>query len=368
MDLRTKLIFAFVVTALASMLLLGWFSYVESRDMLRDSTARQLETLASARVGDLAVIVQGLQNEVRLIRSRTRLRQELAAYPRRPASAAAEIQQILEDAESSVGNVTGITVFDVQGQPIARAGRIPDTTRFLGSYEDGVTRTRFYEDPALEVTVETRAPLEFEGEVVGDLASQVAVGRLVSIAGEYEGLGDTGEMLLVAEFAPGRVTFLNPFRHSTSDRLPVLAKDEVSEAVRMALAGEDGFLEGMLDYRGVRVWAAVEGMPEYPVGLIVKVDEEEELAPIRELRDRLLRVGLSVAALAILTGALVGALLARPVRDLREVVQGIRDGDTDLRADIGGEDEVSFLAESFNKLMDDVQRSPPKGGSDGGES
>jgi nitrogen fixation/metabolism regulation signal transduction histidine kinase len=70
-------------------------------------------------------------------------------------------------------------------------------------------------------------------------------------------------------------------------------------------------------------------------------------------------VGLSAAALAILMGALVGAVLARPIRKLWEVVRGIRDGKTDLRASIRGEDEVSFLAECFNKLMDDVHGPPP---------
>jgi hypothetical protein len=182
----------------------------------------------------------------------------------------------------------------------------------------------------------------------------VEVGRLVRIAGNYEGLGETGEMLLVTEFEEGRVTFLGPLRHRETDRLLVLPKDEASHAVRMALAGRDTLMIGTLDYRDARVWAAVQGMPGLSVGLVVKVDEEEELAPIRELRSRLLRVGLSAAALAILTGALVGALLARPIRDLWEVVRGIRDGNTELRANPRGEDEVSFLAECFNKLMDDV--------------
>jgi methyl-accepting chemotaxis protein len=166
-------------------------------------------------------------------------------------------------------------------------------------------------------------------------------------------------MLLVTEFEEGWVTFLSPLRHRELDRLPVIPKDEVSEAVRMALDGRDSLFVGILDYREVPVWAAVRGMPQFPVGLVVKVDEEEELAPIRELRSRLLRVGLSAAALAILTGALVGAILARPIRNLQEVVRGIRDGDTDLRADTSGEDEVSFLAECFNRLMDDVHGKPP---------
>lgn len=368
MDLRTKLIFAFVGTALASMLLLGWFSYVESRDMLRDSTARQLETLASARAEDLAVIVQALQNEVALIRSRTQLRRRVEAYPREPDVSRSVVQTILDDAQSGLDHILGIAVFDVEGELIARTGVPPDSTRLLGTNREGPTATRFFEGPDMEVTAELQAPLQLDGRVVGSLAAEVEVGRLVRIAGNYEGLGQTGEMLLVTEFEPGQVTFLGPLRHRETQRLLVVPKEEVSEAVRVALTGRDTLLAGVQDYRGVRVWAAVEGMPDFDVGLVVKVDEEEELAPVRELRSRLLRVGLSVAALAILGGALVGALLARPIRDLREVVRGIRDGDTDLRAATKGEDEVSFLAESFNKLMDDVHGPAPSAEGRGTES
>jgi HAMP domain-containing protein len=362
MDLRTKLIFAFVATSLASMALLGWFSYVESRDMLREATVRQLESLASARAEDLGVIVEALQNEVRLIQSRTALREQVAAFPRRPDPSREAIQRIIDDAQASVDNITGISVFDIEGELIARNGLPPDGDRLLGTNRAGATVTRFFEGPGGVITAELEASLQLDGALVGSLATEVAVGRLVGIAGNYEGLGETGELLLVAEFEEGWVTFLSPLRHRRTDRLPVVPKAEVSEAVRMALAGEEGFLEGTLDYRGERVWAAVEGMPQLPVGLVVKVDEEEELLPIRELRDRLLRAALSVAALAILGGALVGAWLALPIRALRDVVQSIREGDVEQRADTSGEDEVSFLAECFNRLMDDIHGPghPPK--------
>ena len=87
-----------------------------------------------------------------------------------------------------------------------------------------------------------------------------------------------------------------------------------------------------------------------------KVDVEEELRPVAELRERLVKVGLSVAALAILAGGLMGSLMARRLRRLNDVVRMVREGEDGLRANEAGEDEVSFLAESFNRLMDHIQR------------
>ena len=102
--------------------------------------------------------------------------------------------------------------------------------------------------------------------------------------------------------------------------------------------------------------------------LIVKIDAAEELAPLHELRGRMLDVALSVGALAILAGALLGFYLSRPIRQLDALVHRIRDGETGLRAEVSGEDEVSFLAESFNELMDQVTVKPPPGDNDAGDN
>jgi methyl-accepting chemotaxis protein len=73
------------------------------------------------------------------------------------------------------------------------------------------------------------------------------------------------------------------------------------------------------------------------------------------LRNQLIDVALAAGALSILGGAALGIFLARPIRRLNEVVERIRQGDQDARADESGEDEVSFLAESFNELMDEIR-------------
>ena len=112
-------------------------------------------------------------------------------------------------------------------------------------------------------------------------------------------------------------------------------------------------MRGVLDYRGQPVWAAARKLPNSAAALVVKIDEREQVQPQRDLRERFIRVALSVSALAIIGGALLGAWLARPLRQLQDTVERIRDGEADLRAKVSGEDEVSFLAESLNELMDE---------------
>jgi HAMP domain-containing protein len=361
MDIRTKLIFAFVATSLASMLVVGAFSYAESAAMLQNAAARQLESLAEARAGDLAVIAEALREEVQLIESRTNLREQVAGFPGDPEGVRPAIQRILDDAQQSVNMVTRITVYDLQGEVIAEAGRGPSAERLLGTVpREGGAITRYLERPDRGLVAVLEAPLELDDRVVGRIASEVAVGRILSIATNYEGLGETGELLLPAEFDSGYVTFLHPLRHRDADSLIVLPVEEASRPVRMALEGAEGLVRDEPDYRGTPVWAAVRPLPVLPGGIVVKVDAAEELAPVAELRRRLTRVALAVAALAILAGSLVGTLMARRLRRLNEVVGRVRKGEDGLRADESGEDEVSFLAESFNRLMDHLQGRDPR--------
>jgi len=91
----------------------------------------------------------------------------------------------------------------------------------------------------------------------------------------------TAESLLVRREGNG-VVFLNELRHQKNTaltlRLPIVGKQSV--AVR-AVQGVEGVLEDM-DYRGVKVLAAVRAIPGSPWYLIAKIDLEEIYAPIRE--------------------------------------------------------------------------------------
>ena len=80
MDIRTKLVFALVAVALASMLALGAIMSVEADEALRESKLEQLDALAEAKKEGLEQIVSGWRDRVSLIASRTQLRESLVEY------------------------------------------------------------------------------------------------------------------------------------------------------------------------------------------------------------------------------------------------------------------------------------------------
>lgn len=108
----------------------------------------------------------------------------------------------------------------------------------------------------------------------------------------------TAETLLVRREGDN-VVFLNELRHAKdtilSLRLP-LADSRLPAAA--AATGRQGIVEGV-DYRGVRVLAALRDIPDSPWHVVAKVDRDEIFAP---LRARILVISFATLLLLLLAG------------------------------------------------------------------
>jgi PAS domain S-box-containing protein len=125
---------------------------------------------------------------------------------------------------------------------------------------------------------------------------------------------DTAETLLVRR-AGDEVVFLNNLRHRQGTALTLrLPAGDPDLPAAQAARGREGFVRGK-DYRGVPVFAAVRAIPETGWFLVVKMDQDEALAPYRAHV-----IPTAIAAFSVLALATLLFLFYRSrirVRDLR---------------------------------------------------
>lgn len=355
MDIRTKLALALVSVSLVSMAILGVFAYQTSAGLLQEISVRQLDALAESKKQDLVKVYEGWQDQLRLIRSSSRLPTTLEQYVEEGDQDALErIEDTIGDAARAVNNVEHITIFDLKGNKVASFGDTPSVGKSVSPRDPNEVRyTGAYISGPDQVRVSFNTLLSRQGEAVGELNVVIDAHDLFTVTGNYTGLGETGEVMVVMLNDDGTIMVLNPLRHSVGGETISSGTDISSADVQAVLHGEEKvFTEGVKDYRGVDVWSATRFVPGLKWGLIVKIDADEEEERAIELRDALVDIALALSAFAIIGGTLLGLYLARPIHDLVEVVARVRKGETGLRAEAKGDDEIAYLADSLNELMD----------------
>lgn len=360
MDLRTKLVFTLVALSLLGMLALGALAYGSVAEPLNRRTLRQLSSLAEAKELELENVFEGWRDRVSLIASRTQLRSSVRAWGEAGDSAERDrIETILADARLATASVLALAVYDVEGDLVAASG-VSGARRDAGAvgFADSVVYLGMSALGSDEPRAELGAPLVLDGERLGELRASLATDALREIAGNYTGLGETGEAMIYLRGPDGEPRVLTPVRHASPDGSAAADRGERgADPGALALAGEEGpFETGVTDYRGESVWAATRLLPDLDWGLVVKFDADEEREPLLEFRDRILRVGFSLSALAILAGILLGLHFSRPIHDLVEAANRIRSGDLAARADDRREDELGVLAGAFNEMGDELER------------
>ncbi|MDB5568991.1 MAG: chemotaxis protein [Hyphomicrobiales bacterium] len=163
-------------------------------------------------------------------------------------------------------------------------------------------------------------PVVKNGETIGVLAFQMPVDRINRILNGGQGLGETGETMLVGEDGLLR----NDSRFTKENDVLVTRVDiEASRAAlkghRVATSDEHRGLELIqvgtpLEFNGVR-WAIVAAQ-----------GAEEVLAPVRDMRRAMMTVGLLIFAAAATGGYFVARTLTVPLSQVVEAMNGLASG------------------------------------------
>ena len=90
---------------------------------------------------------------------------------------------------------------------------------------------------------------------------------------------------------------------------------------------------------------------------VVRQDPSETFAPLGELMVKVLLFGMMVLVVLSGTGVIVARRIARPIRMLHDGVQQIGSGRLEQRLELKTGDEIEGLAQAFNQMASNLQRS-----------
>ncbi len=187
-------------------------------------------------------------------------------------------------------------------------------------------------------------PIIEDGEAEAVVVVQINPESINTIMQERTGMGESGETYLVGSDKLMRSdSFLDPANHSlkTSFANPNTGSVD-TEAVREAQAGKSD-TKIILDYNNNPVLSSYTTITidDLKWTLIAEIDESEIFAPINDLRDAMMMLGLVFIFLIVSIALLLGRMISKPIFD---AVQSITEANKQV---VSASSEISDSATSL---------------------
>ncbi|GAB4577217.1 MAG: hypothetical protein Tsb0019_05440 [Roseibium sp.] len=187
------------------------------------------------------------------------------------------------------------------------------------------------------------APIAAGSKTIGVVVYEMPLGKISSMLGNYAGLGDTGNILLLTE----DLRVMNDSAR-TPDTSEILSDAYAAPEISAALNGDIVFGE-LADYNGRNVFAAV--VPYQVFGksyaLAVVQEVQEVLAPLSALKFWIFVISIMCAVIAGVVGLLVAKGLSGRISSLGSVMSRLAGGDTEVDLpEQKASDEIADMAKT----------------------
>jgi PAS domain S-box-containing protein len=184
--------------------------------------------------------------------------------------------------------------------------------------------------------------------VIGILVARIDLdASLYKILLNRTGMGKTGETFIVNK----DIVALNDLRWY--ENAPLNLKIRARHAIDAA-RGKTGIMETE-DYRGKKVLAAYTYIPRTGWGFVAKQDIEEVYAPIYQLRNLTLLVGIASMFGVILIALRIAGTISGPIEAMHRGSEIIGSGNLDHKFGIDRRDEIGQLSRTFDQMIENIK-------------
>lgn len=376
MFIRTKLLTVFLAITVSSILIVGFISFVITKNALMKTRLESLKSIADIKVNAIKSFFFERIADVRTVQGYYNIKTNLPVITRfakdrtNPAYIAAKkmlddqlkiFQEAYQYVDFMLVNPEGKIVYVTNDRHADADLDRPLDHVDIRSFEEGkkdIYFSEIYNSNTIKGHFEMliTAPIyDFNEIFIGEIAIQVEMEHIYNFIQDTIGLGKTGETL-IGKDTGNSALFLNRLRHDKESALKRRASYSESTAfpMREAVKGRNG--AGIsVDYRGKEIIAAWRYIPVIEWGLVAKIDTTEAFASVKYLSNLLIMVlGLLMASVIVIS-FFIAKSFSKPIEILNRKTKLIADGDLTSRLNINSKDEIGILANSFNIMLNSLK-------------
>ncbi|MBN2898817.1 MAG: methyl-accepting chemotaxis protein [Clostridia bacterium] len=183
---------------------------------------------------------------------------------------------------------------------------------------------------------------KYSNKMVGVLAADINLKTMSDELAQIK-VGETGSAAIVS--AQG-VTLLHPDPEMVGKEVPV---PELAES----LATKESDIVSY-ELNGAKKMAIFQTMPKTGWKIVITLNQSEIAAKATPIRNTIALVGLISVAIAMVIAWLFANSLTRPIRNISDLMDQVKNGNFRVSSDYKSKDEIGHLSESFNIMISNV--------------
>lgn len=375
-SLKAKLILTFLLVSIIPVAIIGYLSFNRSKKALVETRITSLESIAGIKVQKIEAFFEERKDNILVAQDYFNVKTNLPIVSKyannrsNPAYINAKkmldsqlltFQKVYGYDDLMLVNRDGIIVYNTnENHSIYDLGNTlhdPGNKSFSNG-KKGLYFSDIYENKMTKNVYELliTAPIyDATGTFAGVIALELNMQNIFDFIQDNKGLGDTGETLL-GKKSGKYAAFLNPLRHDKNATLKhkIILGSNKAIPIQEAVQGNEG--TGIsIDYRNKKIIAVWRYIPLLDWGLVAKIDTSDAFKPINLLGLWVIWVTLPIALIVTFVAYIFAKKISAPITRLMRSTELIANGDLTQRIDIDSENEIGLLADSFNKMTNELE-------------
>lgn len=344
MRIRPKLVILLLLIGLLPTIGVSAIAYVTIRNQVMNTTAEQLQSTATVQEQRINNLMRERIEEVSKLSNQLSLQVNLRDYLQSGSETArSQLDTILDGKRINLPEIQQIYISDLENKVLAST--MPD---LIGTNLNEALGTTIRIDPRDNVSkLYMTIPVAIDRQNSANLTFVYRADDVTAIIQDYTGLGDSGETVVIASNDPEALS-LFPLRKKTNGA-------STQSLASLEMPSHAGETYQAADYDGQETVITVRNLNSVDWLMGVKIDRNEAYASLSLLAGSLISIVVVSTVAIVLIALAMTRSITSPILKIVRTSRLIGGGDMKARSNVVRSDEVGMLADSINKMGDNLR-------------